>query len=253
MRIIARESLPENMSATRTVQNFGTLLKTKPHKLGQVVHMKPELSISMLTDALRNVYQNPRQGKSQFTPINSMAVEWQINVNFIKKVKIAATSTATGEGGAPFTLYLAERYYDRNDTFALENRQQLFVLSAPVKEGPSRWKYSVHLVGNDPARRVNTTYTAAGRTTKYRSNYFPELSERGFSKFLSNTEVHRNYLSRHRASVDWSGDFATLESIFIADGKKDMETIYKLNEKEKDCLDHYLLSRENNLLFSIQL
>lgn len=248
MRIISRETLTENMSATRSIHNFGTLLRTKPHKLGAVVQMKPDLSLSMLTEALRNVYVNPKQGKSSFTPINAMAVQWEIDVNYIKRVKLVSYS-GDSTGGNPFTVVLQERYYDRNDTFALENRQQLFVLSGPTKLGTNKFEYTVSLVGKDDSRVVNTAYLAAGRVTRYRSNYFPELSERGFTKFLSNTEVHRNYLSRHRSSVDWSGDYAVMEDVYIADGKKDNETVYKLNKKEKDCVDHYLLSREQNLLW----
>ena len=89
MRIIDRETASLALSSqTRTVQNFGKLLSTKPEKLGQVVHMKPDLSISMLTDALQNVYRQPKQAKSTFTPINAMAVEWQIDVNYIPKVRV---------------------------------------------------------------------------------------------------------------------------------------------------------------------
>lgn len=212
--------------------------------------MKPELSVSMLTEALRNVYHNPKNTKNNFTPINSLAVEWEIDVNFIKKVKIATAVSGVGTGGAPVTIGLEERYYDKNDTFALENRQQLFVLKAPTKKGTKIWEYTVTLIGNDPARAIDSTYGAAGRSTRFRSNYFPELSERGYTKFFSNSETHRNYISRHRTSVDWSGDFAIQENIFIADGKKDNETIYKLNKKEKECLDNFMYARENSLLFS---
>ena len=249
MRIIDRETVLENQSATKTVQNFGKLLHDKPHKLGQVATMKPELSVSLLTDGLRNVYQNSKSAKSQYTPINAMAIEWEIDVNFIKKVKITGNVSGSGTGGTPVTIQLEERYYDKNDTFALENRQQLFVLKNPVRKAAKKWEYTVTLVGNDPARAIDTTYAAAGRITRYRSNFFPELSERGYTKYMSNVEKHRNYLSRHRASVDWSADFAIREEVFIADGKKGNETFYKMNKKEKEALDHYMLSRENNILF----
>ena len=249
MRIIDRETVLENQSSTRTVQNFGKLLHDKPHKLGQMATMKPELSVSMLTAGLRNDYQNSKTGKSQYTPINALAIEHEIDVNFIKKVKITGNVSSTGTGGSPVTIQLAERYYDKNDTFALENRQQLFVLRAPKRKAARKWEYTVTLIGNDPSRFIDTTYASAGRITRYRSNYFPELSERGYTKFMSNVEKHRNYISRHRASVDWSADFAIREEVYISDGKKGKETFYKMNKKEKECLDHYMLSRENNILF----
>jgi hypothetical protein len=251
MRIIDRETASLALSSsTRTVQNFGKLLSTKPEKLGQIVHMKPDLSISMLTDALQNVYRQEKQSKSTFTPINAMAVEWQIDVNYIPKVRVTGAISGNGIGGKPETITLEKRYYDRNDTFALDNRQQLFVMKNPEMKGPTKWEYTVVLIGNDPIRTIDTAYGQPGRNTRYRSNYHPELSERGYTKFTSNTETHRNYLSRHRASVDWSADFAMEEDVFIADGKVGNETIYKMNKKEKDCLDQYLLARENSLLFS---
>ena len=251
MKIVDRATVVQNMSSTKTVQHFGTLLGAKPHKLGQVVTMYPHLAISTLTDALKNIYYNPKKGSGSFSPVNSMAIEWDIDVNFIKKVKIVGDISGTGVSKKVETILLEERYYDRNDTFTLENKQQLFVVAAPKKINNKRWEYRVILVGNDLTKTINTTFAAAGRTTRYRSNYYPELSERGYVKFQSNTEVHRNYLSRHRASVDWSSDFAIREEMFIDAGKgKDGSSQYfKMNKKEKQCMDHFLLTREQHCIF----
>ena len=57
MKIVDRNSIPQNMSSTKTVQNFGTLLGDKPHKLGAVVTMYPHLAISTLTDSLKRLLQ----------------------------------------------------------------------------------------------------------------------------------------------------------------------------------------------------
>jgi hypothetical protein len=84
MRIVDRNTVLQNMGDTKTVQHFGTLLGEKPHKLGQVVTLYPHLAISTLTDALKNIFYNPKSSGSNYTPINSMAIEWQIDVNFIK-------------------------------------------------------------------------------------------------------------------------------------------------------------------------
>lgn len=251
MRIVERNTVVQNMSSTKTVEHFGHLLGTKPHKLGKVVTMYPHLSISYLTDALKNVYFNPKKNAESFTPINSMAVQWNIDVNYIKKVKIVSAISGNGANLREESIVLEERYYDKNDTFTLENKQQLFVTRVPVKLAQKRWKYTVRLVG-DGSKTVNTAYTAAGKTTRYRSNYYPELSERGYTKFHSNTETHRNYLSRHRASVDWSADYAMGEDIFIeaGKGKEGGSEYYKMNRKEKECMDHFLLSREQSCIFS---
>ena len=256
MRIVDRQFVDQNISDTRTIQHFGHLLGEKPHKLGQAVTLYPHLAIANLTDALRNIYTNEKKRSGSFTPINSMVVEWKIDVNFIKTIRITADGTDTGADGAIVTLSLEEKYYDKNDTFTLENKQQLLVVAPPVKAGEKAWTHKCVLVTNDPTKIVNVAYTTTGKITRYRSNYFPELSERGYTKYTKNTELHRNYLSRHRASVDWSGDYAMQESIYITDGKKksasgkDEWLIYTMNKKEKDCLDHFLLSREQSNLFS---
>jgi len=249
MRIVDRNTVLENVSSTKTVQNFGTLLGKKPHKMGQVVTMYPGLAISNLTEALRNVYTKKKGGDS-FTPINSMTIEWSIKVNFIKKVKIVAGGTVTPAAGAIFDLALAEKYYDKNDTLVLENKQQLFVVAPPKKEMDNKWMHKVMLVTADMSKQAAKEFLTPGRITRYRSNYHPELSERGYIKYISNTETHRNYLSRHRSSVDFSGDFALMEDVFIDMGKgKDGEQYAKMNTKEKECMDSYLVSREQHMIF----
>ena len=252
MKIVDRNTVVQHMGDTKTVQNFGTLLGEKPHKLGTVVTMYPHLAISTLTDALRNIYYKPKKAAG-FTPINSMAIEWDIDVNFIKKVKITGAISGAGLNKRVETIVMEERYYDKNDTFTLENKQQLFVVRVPRRINNRRWEYSVILVGNDLTKSIDTRFAAAGKGTRYRSNYYPELSERGYTKWTSNTEKHRNYLSRHRASVDWSSDFARQEDFYIqtAKGKGDAKVaeFYKMTKKEKECMDHFLLSREQSCLF----
>jgi len=250
MRIVDRHTVLENVSSTKTVQNFGTLLGKKPHKMGQVVTMYPELAISNLTEALRNVYTK-KKGSDSFTPISSMTIEWSIKVNFIRKVRIVENVTQADADKGIFTLFLAEKYYDKNDTMVLENKQQLFVVAPPRKVMDNKWEHKVMLVSSDPSKSANAEFLKKGRITRYRSNYHPELSERGYIKYISNTETHRNYLSRHRASVDFSGDFALMEDIFIDMGKgKNGEQYAKMNTKEKECMDSYLVSREQSMLFA---
>ena len=247
MRIVDRNTVLENVSSTKTVQNFGTLLGKKPHKMGQVVTMYPELAISNLTEALRNVYTK-KKGGDAFTPINSMTIEWAIKVNFIKKVRIVADATPIA---GVFPLKLEEKYYDKNDTMVLENKQTLFVVAPPTKVSDNQWTHQVLLVTSDTTKLANAEFLKKGRITRYRSNYHPELSERGYIKYISNTETHRNYLSRHRASVDFSGDFALMEDTFIDMGKgKDGEQYAKMNTKEKECMDSYLVSREQSMVFA---
>jgi hypothetical protein len=51
-----------------------------------------------------------------------------------------------------------------------------------------------------------------GRTTRFRSNYHPELSVRGYVKYQFNTETHRNYLSKHRSSDVQSAEYSASQN-----------------------------------------
>ncbi len=251
MKVVDRKTVVHNQGNTRTVQHFNTLLGDKPHKLGLVATMYPDLAISTLTDALRNVYYNPKSSSSNFQPINAMAVQWDIDVNYIHKVAIVAdiNTAQPGLNKAPFTIMLEQKYYDKNDTFTLENKQQLLVVAPPRMQNARAWEHTVILVGNDYSKYVDIRFLKKGRITRFRSNYFPELSERGYTKYTSNTETHRNYMSRHRASESVSADFKIKEKVYLELAKKDGKEYFKLHSHEKDCLDTFMYARNNNQIF----
>ncbi len=254
MKIVDRKTAIHNMGNTRTVQNFSKLLGEKAHKLGVVATMYPELSVAVLTDALNNVFFNKKKPSDSFSPINSMAIEWNIDVNYIPKVYIsgytAADLTKPGLNKTPFTVYTTSKYYDKNDTFALENRQQVMVI-APVRMiSAKKWEHIVIAVGNDRSSYIDPRFLSKGRYSRYRSNFHPELSERGYTKYLSNTETHRNYLSRHRASESVSADYNMREDVYLQLAKKDGVEYYKMHKYEKDCMDTFMLSRNNSMLAS---
>lgn len=241
------------MGNTRTIQHYNTLLGDKPHKLGLVATLYPDLAITVLTDALRNVYFNPKGSSSDFTPINAMSIQWDIDVNYIHKVYIAddVTIANPGLGKQPFTIVLGQKYYDKNDTFTLENKQQLMVVAPPKQlTSNKRWEHVVVLVGNDASKSVDPRFLKKGRYTRYRSNFHPELSERGYTKFMSNTETHRNFMGRHRASESVSADYKIREKVYLEVAKKDKTEYYKMHRHEKDCMDTFMLAKNNSNIFS---
>ena len=252
MKVVDRKTVIHNMGDTRTVQHFNTLLGDKPHKLGLVATMYPDLSITVLTDALRNVYYNPKSSSANFQPVNAMAVQWDIDVNYIHKINIVAdvTDVTPGLNKLPFIVGLEQKYYDKNDTFTLENKQQLLVIAPPRMLNIKNWQYTVILVGNDYSKSVDPRFLKKGRYTRYRSNYHPELSERGYTKYLSNTETHRNNMSRHRASESVSADYKIREKVYLEIALKDKVEYYKMHQHEKDCLDTFMMARNNSCIFS---
>ena len=249
MRIVDKRFIDKNIHTTRTRQHFGTLLGEKPHIMGQVVRMYPRLTISNLTEGLRNVYTNKKQ-RGGFTPINSYAVQWTIDVNFIKKIRIAADATPTA---GIFVVSLEEKYYNKNETFALDNQSQLIVVAPPKFKGPKNWEYRVKMVSNNGGV-PDVAMLKKGRQTRFRSNYHPELSVRGYVKYQFNTETHRNHISKHRSSDVQSAEYSASQEYYVergakkSGGKTEYE-YYRLQKLEKDVLESYLWARENHLLF----
>lgn len=253
MKVVDKKTVAQNnMGNTRTIQHYNTLLGDKPHKLGLVATMYPHLAITVLTDAIRNVYSKSKGSTSSFEPINAMSVQWDIDVNFINKIYITVDTAGSTPGlnKAPFTVITESKYYDKNDTFALENTQQLMVIAPPRQLGPKRWENTVILVGNDYSKYADPRFLAKGKYTRYRSNYHPELSERGYTKYMSNSETHRNHLGRHRASEDVSGDYKIREKVYLQVAKKEKTEYYKMHRHEKDCMDTFMVARNNSCIFS---
>jgi hypothetical protein len=136
-------------------------------------------------------------------------------VNFIKKVKITADATPTA---GVFTVSLEEKYYNKNETFALENGTQLFIVAPPIYKGAKNFEHKVKMVSNNGGI-PDASMLKKGRTT-LSSNYHPELSVRGYVKYQFNTETHRNYLFKHRSSDVQSAEYQQLTRILHREALK---------------------------------
>lgn len=89
----------------------------------------------------------------------------------------------------------------------------------------------------------------AGYTTRFVTNYMPELHEEGYVRYQSNLEKHRTSIATHRADVDMSAQYRAMEDVFISIAKGDKEVTYQMNSAEKDCLDSFMEARNNALLW----
>lgn len=249
MKYVDYYHIPNNASDTKTMQSLGAMLGAKPERLNQVVTLYPDLSVSMITEALNRVYRR-NTTQDRYSPINAMSYTWTVQTHMIPKIKIMEDVTATGKDRAEFTVILERKYYDKGDTFRLENQQTLFVRRRPEKVTANAWRYYVTNTGNNLAREIDIRFATKGRWTQYVTNYFPELSERGYNKFMFNAEKHINYMSRHRVSDSWSGDFA-MQSPSYVKGKAAGEDVFMtIDSMDKRLLDLFMLSRENKNLFS---
>lgn len=240
MKVVDYNMLPDG-ATTKTMQDLGQTIGLKPHMSKAVVTLYPHLSLQKLTEQLGSVYEKPVENLKS---IDAFAFDWLIKTNQIPRVRFAEDCVATGEGGVEFPIVLEKKFYEKNETFELDNEQQLFVKRKPEPLSNNKVKYWVQLVGSDLGKRVNVAFMTRGSRTTYVSNYHPELSERGYNKFMYNIEKHRNFISRHRVGDSISGDFAKLKEKYL----EHAGVFFKMSTMEKDLLDLLFLSFENSML-----
>lgn len=241
MRVVDISQLP-NGANTKTMQDLGSMIGLKPELSKAIVNLYPNLSLQKLAESLGAVYA---KDQTSLKEIEAFAFEWHIKTNQIPYILFAEDCTETGEGFGEFPIILEKKFYDPRDVFELENDQQLFVTRTPEILTTGKVKYWVKLVGNDPSRTVNISFMTKGRSTKYLSNYQPELSERGYSKLFYNIEKHRNYISRHRVGDSFSGDFAKLQNKYL----EHAGVYFKMKKIEVDLLQQFYLAAEGAMLF----
>ena len=163
---------------------------TRPTRLGVVSRMYPELTATFLTESLRNIfYMDNKQQK--YRSIDSLYFDFDIEVNFIKRIEFAAVPTDTGENGSEIVMYFKERYYEKYDIFKIDKtRQQCMVVERPVRKADDLWEYVVRLIDNDYSSLLDISGCQVGDTTRFQSNAVPEMHEEGYIKYQSNIEKH---------------------------------------------------------------
>ena len=243
---------PFNQGETRTYENFLKMLGDKPKNLGLLSRMYPQCTATYYTEALGNIFFNNAKKANKFQSIDSYMIEWQLDVNEIKRVPLAAMPEGDGADGTEITFYFPYRYYEKYDIFKVEDtRQQFIVVSHPVNKGSNMWMVSARLVTEDYNTLLDLSGTHAGSLTVFQSNAVPELSEEGYVKNQSNIQKIRNYLTTFRNDIDYSSKFELLEDKFIKIAKGDNNvTYYQLDTKEKQLLDNFMLARGKGLLLN---
>lgn len=243
---------PFNQGETRTYENFLKMLGDKPKNLGLLSRMYPQCTATYYTEALGNIFYNNAKKANKFQSIDSYMIEWQLDVNEIKRVPLAAMPEGDGADGTEITFYFPYRYYEKYDIFKVEDtRQQFIVVSHPVKKGSNLWTVSARLVTEDYNTLLDLSGTHAGSLTVFQSNAVPEMSEEGYVKNQSNIQKIRNYLTTFRNDIDYSSKFELLEDKFIKIAKGDNNvTYYQLDTKEKQLLDNFMLARGKGLLLN---
>lgn len=242
------------MGQTKTYEDWSKYLGSRPHRLGVVARMYTDNTLSFITDGLRNIFYKDEK-QDQFQLSSSLLFEWNVETNNIKKVEFAEVPTESGENGSEITMAFKENYYQKYDIFRIDKtKQQCQVMSRPIRKRDDYWEVQVRLVDNNYDTILDTDGCQVGDTTTFQSVAMPELSEEGYSKFQSQMERHRNFMTTFRADASWSSLYAIQENVFmsIADDKDQTksEGVYKMLKKEKELLDTFMYAMNTGLTFN---
>lgn len=165
--------------STKTYEDWSTYLGAKPHRFGVVARLYPQNTLNFITDGLRNIFYNDAK-TSKFQTINSLFFEWEIETNQIKRVEFAEKPSGTGDNGEEITMAFKENYLQKYDIFMVdESRQQLQVVSRPIRRGDNYWELQARLIDNDYSSILDADACEPGMTVTWKSVAVPELSEEG--------------------------------------------------------------------------
>ena len=145
--------------------------------MGIVSNLYKQYTASALTEALMNVYEMDKGKSNSFQSINSFLIEWDIDVNFVKRLPILAKE-GDGAHGSEIIFHFPERYYEMYDVFVIEDtRQQCIVKSVPVRRSDACCEVIAQVIDNDYSESVGDE--VIGMTTRFITNHMPELHETG--------------------------------------------------------------------------
>jgi len=253
MLIASYVNVKPEMAHSRTYEDFYKFLGTRPKMMGVMARMYTSNTATFLTEGLNNTYYNDKS-INKFQPINSLQIDWEVDIEFIKQVIFAAEPIGNGSGGADITMFFTERYFEKYDTFIIdESRQQAIVKSIPQRKADNYWEYTVQLIDSDFSAILDVEACQVGKSTRFLSNIMPEYHEEGYIKYQSNIEKHRQWITEHRVDVSASSRYSALEDQFIkiAEGEGAGELkqkTFKLNKMERDLFDSFQTVKNNHLL-----
>lgn len=177
MRVFGFSTQRPNMGATRTAEDFMKFLSAKPARLGLVSTLYDQYTATHLTEALMNTVTRENRKKDSFSPINSFMVEWDIKVNRIHRVPMVKAIAGTGENAGDVCFYFGENWYNKNDVFVVERtRQQFIVVNRPQRVNDKEWIVVAKIMDDDYNSSVDQSGNYVGSTTRFLTNFHPELT-----------------------------------------------------------------------------
>lgn len=250
MRISGFTTTRPEMHNTRTYEDFSKFLGVRPARIGLVATLYDQYTITHLTESLMNVFTNEKASKNNWQRLNEFMFEWELEVNRIKRVPILSIE-GNGGNASDILFRFPENYYQKFDTFVIEElRQYVIVMNRPQRIADNCFLVVGKLVDEDYSAQLPNYFieNCAGKLTRFVTNYMPEMHEEGYTKYTSNTEKFRGYISTHRCDIDYSAMYKPMEDVFIQIGKgKDDDPVYKLPKCQQVLVENFLQVREGKL------
>lgn len=151
---------------TRTYEDFSKFLGERPHRLGVVSKLYPELTATFLTESLRNIYYGDEKKAKGFQSIDSTYFEWELSTNQIKRVAFAEVPVGDGADGSEIEMCFTENYYQLHEIFKIDkSEQQCFVVSRPVRKSDRCWSIMVRLVDDNYNSTLDASACMRGDVT----------------------------------------------------------------------------------------
>ncbi len=192
--------------STRTYEDFHKWLGDKPERLGIVSNLYKQYTATSLTEALMNVYTMEKGKPSKFQSLNSFLLEWEIDVNFVKRIPILAVE-GDGSNGSEVIFHFPERYYEMYDVFVIEEtRQQCMVMLSPVRRSNAVVEYVCRVIDRKLSRGHIFLITNGGLHHHLSaSGNFGQLIRKNFPVIIGN----RMIASRETELVNVVGPLCT--------------------------------------------
>ena len=248
---------PANANETLTRGNFYQLLQGRPQYIGLVGKMHPEYTMMYLTQCLQNVVYNDKVKKpSGVTQLDTMSFSWAIEDNEIKRITFAedVDQNATFTGSDEIVFYFTESYYQNFDIFEIDgSRQQCRVIAKPEIISANCVKVTCRLIDPTYKLKLDNSACMKGMTTRWLYSAHPEIHYEGYSKYTSNIERYKGYITRHRYEINVSSEYAMKEDYFLKLSKEEgaykQEAMYSMSDKQQILLNTTLAGMNaSNLL-----
>lgn len=143
----------------------------RPHRLGVVSRLYPELTATYLTESLRNVFYGENKKQNSFQSIDSMMFEWEVQTNQIKRIPFAIAPNGDGANGSEIEMIFTENWYQMHEIFKIEESGQMcFVVSRPVRLADNAWSVMVRLMDDNYESTLVTEACQPGCLTRFVGN-----------------------------------------------------------------------------------